>query len=242
MVVEKGFLNTTRSPTTARGHRALWYRRLPARLPSPGPAECGRFSVINLEARVDFIAMYTEQVLLLPAVFPTRALPQLTPPRPPPSGHARREGAPGLPRSPVEWAKLQKNPFLVLPALAFSPWHFPGDTGWPGGSRRPRHGRRVIGERGRLGGGGDVPRGSGPRRAIPGFAPSRAAPSPRLRPLISGGRAGPIASSGRQLPALLAPSAPPGQTKARAAGGRGRTGGRGARGARACRAAAAAAR
>lgn len=61
-----------------------------------------------------------------------------------------------------------------------------------------------------------------PREPSP--APHLAAPSPRLRPLISGGRAGPFASSGRQLPALLAPSAPPGQTKARAAGGEGRGG------------------
>lgn len=66
-------------------------------------------------------------------------------------------------------------------------------------------------------GGGDVPRGAGPRHGRVTEAPSpRAAPCPRLRPLISGGPAGRFASSGRQLPALLARSAPPGQTKARA--------------------------
>lgn len=95
---------------------------------------------------------------------------------------------------------------------------------------------------------GSLPRpGGGGRLAPQGHSgPGRSAPTLRLRPLISGGQAGRFASSGRQLPAPLAPSAPRGQTKARAAGGRGRSGeeeggGEGARGARACRAAAAAA-
>lgn len=91
----------------------------------------------------------------------------------------------------------------------------------------------------------------GAGRALRGHSGlGRSAPSLRLRLLIRGGLAGRFASSGRQLPALLAPSAPRGQTKARAAGGRGRRageerggeGGEGAPGARACRATAAAAR
>lgn len=106
--------------------------------------------------------------------------------------------------------------------------------GRPEGSLRPWHGRRVIGEPRRPDGVGMYPRGCGswPRSCGAwgggsGLAPQghsglgRSAPTPRLRPLISGGQAGRFASSGRQLPAPLAPSAPRGQTKARAAGGGG---------------------
>lgn len=72
--------------------------------------------------------------------------------------------------------------------------------------------------------------------------PGRTAPSPRLRLLISEGRAVRFACSGRQLPVLLAPSAPPGQTKARAAGGGGKKGKGGSQGRPRLQSAAAAAR
>lgn len=187
------------------------------------------------------------------------------------SGIGPREHAlPAVPLPPGRWGPPQRSeapgeppscPRVQSLALLRGPR---GGAGAPGDSRRPWHGRRVIGacSAGTAGGRGrGCPLGlrsapqpgrgqqgleglPGERRASeappPGCAPIPTAPAPRLRPLISGGRAGRTPPRAANYPPcrLLAPL---GETKARGAGGRGRGREReeGARGARACRAAAA---